>query len=297
MLAALDRLGTIAAVADHLHLTAPGISMQLRSLEREIGLPLTERRGRRLVLTPAGRRLASHAHDVLNRLTLAEHELDALRRGESGSYSVAAFPSAARTIVAELWGELASAGEGPVLRLTTLEPEAALAAVAKGGADLAVVHSYSNVPRDIPDAVITTPLMTEPVWIAIRADDPAVNERIDLADLHGNSWVAPATDLTCFTMMERACGIAGFRPRVVAESSDFDVLLALVSAGVGVALVPDLAVASLPENVILVAPAAPIARHVHCARRASQSTDPGLNGLIRRLEARAHARARPTELG
>ena len=64
MLSALERLGTIAAVAEELHLTAPGVSMQLSGLERQLGVPLTERQGRGLALTPAGRVLAAHGRAV-----------------------------------------------------------------------------------------------------------------------------------------------------------------------------------------------------------------------------------------
>src|SRR5215510_8412419 len=103
MLAELDRLGTIAAVADELHLTASGVSMQLAALEREAGLDLTERRGRRLALTPAGSVLVEHARAVLERMALAEIEVATLRSGAAGAYRVAAFPSAARTIVADAW--------------------------------------------------------------------------------------------------------------------------------------------------------------------------------------------------
>ncbi len=123
MLAALDRLGTIAAVAKELHLTAPGVSMQLGALERELGIALTERQGRRLALTPAGRLLAHHGRDVIDRLSLAELEIDALRRGDAGTYRVAAFPSAGRTFVADAWRELLSDGAGMNLLVTTLEPE------------------------------------------------------------------------------------------------------------------------------------------------------------------------------
>ncbi len=110
MLAALERLGTVAAVAEELHLTAPGISMQLNAFERELGVPLTERQGRRLALTPAGRLLAAHGRDMLDRLSLAELEIDTLQRGAGGRYRVAAFPSAARTIVADAWAALLTDG-------------------------------------------------------------------------------------------------------------------------------------------------------------------------------------------
>src|SRR4029077_14381597 len=148
MLCALERLGTIAAVAEELHLTAPGISMQLSALERELGVALTERHGRRLALTPAGRLLAAHGHDILDRLALAEMEVDAIRGGRVGKYRVAAFPSAARTLVSDAWRAIRADQAGVELTLTTPEPETALALLVAGETDLALVHSYSNVPRD-----------------------------------------------------------------------------------------------------------------------------------------------------
>ena len=153
MLSALERLGTIAAVAEELHLTAPGISMQLSALERELGVALTERHGRRLALTPAGWVLADHGHEILDRLALAEMEVDAIRGGRVGRYRVAAFPSAARTLVADAWKAIQAEHAGVELALTTPEPEQALALLVAGETDLALVHSYSNIPRDLPEGV------------------------------------------------------------------------------------------------------------------------------------------------
>ena len=85
MLAELDRLGTIAAVAEELQLTAPGISMQLSALEKELGITLTERQGRRLALTPAGKLLAEHGRDVLDRLSLAELDVQGGARAKPKS--------------------------------------------------------------------------------------------------------------------------------------------------------------------------------------------------------------------
>ena len=82
MLSELQRLGTITAVANKLHLTAPAVSMQLAALEREVGLALTERQGRRVVLTPAGEVLAQHGHDIADLVSVAEMEVQTLRQGE-----------------------------------------------------------------------------------------------------------------------------------------------------------------------------------------------------------------------
>ncbi|WP_156456268.1 LysR family transcriptional regulator, partial [Microbacterium sp. Leaf351] len=154
LLAALQRLGTIAAVAEEMHISAPGVSMQLTALEKEIGLPLTRRQGRRLVLTAAGATLADHGHAILDRLSLAELELEALRAGTVGRYALAAFPSAARTFVADAYRTmLADTGAALEVRLTTEEPDSAIAALMTGDADLSVVHSYSNVPRNLPNGI------------------------------------------------------------------------------------------------------------------------------------------------
>lgn len=289
LLAELDRLGTLAAVAGELHMTASGVSMQLAALERQVGVPLTEKRGRRLALTPAGVLLARHGKDVVQRLSLAELEVDALRRGAVGRYAVAAFPSAARTFVADVWGRLMS--ESLEMTLVTREPEAALDDLATGRADLAVIHSYSNVPRDLPAGIEARPVVEEPVWLACRADDRAydASPTAGLGSFADHDWLAPTVDLTCYAMLERACGLAGFRPRVVATSDDFAVHLALVADGVGVALVPGLAVPAVPRDVVLRRTNPAVTRRVLLAFRAGALADPGIAALGERLTTAARS--------
>ncbi|SDL70247.1 LysR family transcriptional regulator [Microbacterium azadirachtae] len=294
MLAELDRLGTVAAVAEELRLTAPGVSMQLAALERELDVTLTERQGRRLALTPAGRLLAAHGRDLVDRLSLAEFDVDALRRGVQGTYRLAAFPSAARTLVADAWRALREEHADIGLRLSTPEPEAALAALTAGEADLALVHAYSTVPRRLPDGVVADLIAEEPVWLALRADDPLAADTVDLTALADRDWAMPTRDLSCFDMVERACGLAGFRPRLVAETLDFAVQLELVAAGIGVALVPDLTVAAVPAGVRLVRPSVPVTRSTHAVRRIARRNDPGLDRILQALvDAAARIRTAP----
>src|SRR5262249_58076789 len=131
----------------------------------------------------------------------------------------AAFPSAARTIVADAWSTLTEQAGGLELSLDVLEPEAALDALATGDADIAVVHTYSNVARRIGDELTIRPLVDEPVLLACRHDDPALSDprhggarvddaTVDLAWFARRPWVAAQPDLTCAAMVERACGLA-----------------------------------------------------------------------------------------
>lgn len=289
MLAALDRLGTIAAVARELHLTAPGVSMQLAALEREAGVALTEKHGRGVALTPGGLLLARHGRDLVDRLSLAEMEVAALREGAAGTYRLAAFPSAARTIVADAWRRIIDdPATGIRLTLVELEPQDALPALTAGDVAIAVTHAYSNMNTAAPDSLVVELIATEPVWLAVRDDDPLAARGVaDLRDFSEHDWVIPHREWACYEMALRACGLAGFEPRHVAEATDFSAILSLVSAGVGVALVPQLTVVQKPRNVTLLPLAAPVFRHDFIATRRSMDADPGIRALSRLLAASA----------
>lgn len=296
LLAALERLGTVSAVADEAHLTASGVSMQLAALERESGVALTERRGRRLALTPAGRLVAEHARALQDRMALAEREVAALREGLAGTYTVAAFPSAARTFVADAWRDLASTRPGLQLRLVTLEPDEAVDALGRGDVDLAVVHTYSNLMSHPAPDLDERPVVDEPVWLATgpaqRSTEADADGPARLADVARLPWITAPESLACAQMVDRACGLAGFRPTVVARSLDFAAQLALVAAGVGVALVPDLTVDRVPAGVSLRPLADPVHRSTSVVTRSSLGADPGIDALRSALTDAAGAVAR-----
>ncbi|MEA9986228.1 LysR family transcriptional regulator [Subtercola sp. RTI3] len=291
MLAELDELGTIAAVARSLRLTAPGISMQLAALEREVGVKLTERQGRRVVVTPAGRLLSRHAREIGDRLAVAESEAVALREGAVGTYRVAAFPTAARSYVAEAWaGVLGSLSQRLTLRLTELEPGPALKALAAGEVEVAVTHSYSNMAPRAQPGLVATSLLAEPVLLATRESGVMAQDArsaVDLADFADADWVLPHREWTCFEMVQRACGLAGFEPRCIAEATDYSVQLALVAAGAGVALVPRSGALQMPEGVVLRPLSVPVTRHHFAVIRRGSTADSGLARVLQLLGSAA----------
>ena len=290
MLSELQRLGTIAAVANELHLSAPAVSMQLAALEREVGLTLTERQGRRVVLTPAGEVLAGHGRNIFDLVTVAEMEVHALHQGESGSYAIAAFPTAARSYVADAWQQLRDGPRtGPALRLTELEPDAATEALVRGDVDLAITHAYSNVPSLPAQGLKATSIVTEDVLLAVpESASPATTAAgaARLADLATSDWVVPHADLTCADMVMRACAAAGFQPNVIAEATDHSVQLRLVAAGIGVALVPRLA--ALPTPGLRLLPVHPrVQRHHVALTRSSATSDSGIRRIVELFEEHA----------
>jgi DNA-binding transcriptional LysR family regulator len=228
--------------------------------------------------------LAQHGHDIVDLVSVAEMEVEALRQGASGTYRIAAFPTAARSYVTDGWRQLhEDAGRGPALRLIELEPDDATAALGAGEVDLAITHAYSNVPPLNRPGLTALHLATEDVLLAVPADAavPLTDAGVaDLADQAGAPWVVPHADLACAQMVRHACAAAGFRPTVVAEATDFSVQLALVAAGVAVALVPTLAANAALDRLRLLALQEPVARHHFALVRRSSRNDAGIRRIL-----------------
>ncbi len=276
MLAELDRLGTIAAVAKSLNLTAPGISMQLAGLERELGVQLTERQGRRIVVTPAGRLLARHGSGIVDMLAVAEMEVTSLQDGIAGTYRVAAFPSAARTIMPGAWRALTDTEGGNIqLRLVEMEPSNALPALTAGEVELVVAHSYSNMPPVTAPGLMVTQIATEAVHLAVHESlwSGDRNEAVNLSGFAGHDWIVPGREWTCYDMVHRATDLAGFER-------------------VGVALIPELGAMTLPPGVVMLPLQNPVRRHVIVVTRRASAGDPGL-GRVQQAIADAAARRLP----
>jgi DNA-binding transcriptional LysR family regulator len=242
--------------------------------------------------------LAGHGHDIVDLVSVAEMEVQTLRQGESGTYRIAAFPTAARSYVAQTWRQLRDeAHVGPALQLVELEPDAASNALIHGDVDLAITHAYSNVPRLASPGLASEPLASEEVLLATPRDAAAATTRkgtARLTDQAHSDWVIPHAELTCADMVKRACGAAGFEPHTVAEATDHSVQLELVAAGIGVALIPRLAARALPDGVTLLPVDPPVHRHHFALTRRPARRDPGIRRIVELLNDNAtHAVNQP----
>jgi DNA-binding transcriptional LysR family regulator len=289
VLHALGQHGTVTAAAVALRLSGPAVSQHLAALEREAGAKLVERHGRTLALTAAGRLLVAHAEIVLNDLAAAESALAALTGDGGGTVALAAFPSAARTLVPAAWAALA--GGAVALRLVEQEPEAAVESLRRREVDIAIVHGYSLLPRDVPAACESHHLLDDPVLLALPAARGLPDGvPVSLADFATEPWLVPHEDVSCHEMIERACGAAGFVPHTVAHATDFAVLTALVEAGAGVALVPRLALPA-GARVSLHPLAEPVTRKIFALTRAGQANRPDIRQVLDRLRTVATERS------
>ncbi|MDX8143645.1 LysR family transcriptional regulator [Lentzea sp. BCCO 10_0061] len=242
LLHALSVHGTVTAAAEALHVTSPAVSQQLAALEREAGVALVERDGRRLALTRAGHVLAAHTQLVLDQLAAAEADLASLRTSVSGVVRVGAFVSVAALLPRVIQVLRSAHGSDVELFVHEMEPEASLPALRRGDIDIAVIHSYNIMPRSLPTSTESHELFVEPVNVALPLSDPLVQQdSVDLAVLADRPWIMPRTDASCHELTQRACGAAGFVPRAQAYCDDFGVMCGLVEAGLGVALVPSVA--------------------------------------------------------
>jgi DNA-binding transcriptional LysR family regulator len=288
--------GTVAATAESLHLTGPAVSQHLAALEREAGAQLLEKRGRTLALTPAGRLLVSHAEIILDDLGAAESALAALTLHGTGTVRVAAFPSAARNLVPAAWAALRDDPAGPVaLRLVEHEPDDAVTALLRRGVDVAVVHSYSLLPRTVPTGLDERRLLDDPVVLAVPPSMASArgllpDQSVELGDFSAARWLVPRPAESCHEMIQRACGAAGFVPETVAEATDFSVLTALVAAGAGVALVPRMALPDGGAPVSLHPLNRPVTRKVFALTRPGAGRRPDIGRALDTLAEVAAAR-------
>ncbi|MDG4796304.1 LysR family transcriptional regulator [Micromonospora sp. WMMD1082] len=289
----LARLGTIAAVAETHTYTPSAVSQQLAALQREAGVALLERAGRGVTLTPTGESLVRHTEVILAALEAAEATLAAARGGLSGTVRIGAYPSAVRTLLLPALVALARDQPALDLMVTELDPVAVPAALRDRRLDVALVHDYDIVPVEPDPALDSTPLLDETVFIAVPAGtehDPAGDPMRSVRDA---DWIVGSQGTLCHAVTLHACELAGFRPNVRHHADDFAAMLALVAAGQGVGLVPQLAVGQPPGGVRLVP--LTVRRRTRIAYRKGAGDHPAVAATVAAL--RTAAATTPDETG
>ena len=294
LLRELARRDTIAAVAEALCYTPSAVSQQLAALERDAGVPLLQRTGRRVSLTPAGAALAGQTEEILALLERAAAGLAAARTGLTGPLRIGAFPTAMRTILPAALVALGRDHPGLELMVTELDPAAVPDALRSGALDVALVHEYEFVPAPRDPALDTEPLLEEAIYLASTGPAPMVDENTagensageDPFGRHRDSpWIMASPGTLCHTMAVRACQAAGFAPHIRHHADDFVTVLALVAAGQGVALVPQLGATGPPPGVVLTE--LPARRRTRIAYRNGTRHHPPVSACIAAIHAAA----------
>ncbi|MFM9877312.1 MAG: LysR family transcriptional regulator [Rhodoglobus sp.] len=246
---AIAEHGTISAAARALGYSQPAISQHLRRSEARLGAPLVIRSGRGVRLTEAGQIVARHAIAITSALDAASGDLAELVGLASGTVRVAAFPTASSTLIPRLLAGMRDQHPGIAVGYIEAEPPEALAMLREGAVDLAITFAYpgdrADPHRSTDASLDSIALFTEPVVLALPDRHPlAAGSRVALAELAHERWIAGCP--LCRGHLLAACDAVGVTPQIDLETDNAIAVLTLVAAGLGVALLPQLALATAP---------------------------------------------------
>lgn len=252
----IARSGSYSAAARRLGYSQPALSYQMRALERAVGAPLTARAGRGIRLTPAGLTMLRHADQILTAIRVAERDLAQVVSADAGALRLAAFASAASTIVPVALAQMIADRPAIDSRLVQADPDEATRMVARGDSDIAITYRY-RTPEDLSDELRAelkallpeTPergrfarvsLVTDHLHLVMPRRHPLANTTVTgLWPFADEAWLI-ASDLFS-ELIRRAAARAGFAARVTRVADDYVTMQSLVAQGIGLAILPGLA--------------------------------------------------------
>ncbi|MET8849195.1 LysR substrate-binding domain-containing protein [Amycolatopsis sp. NPDC004625] len=237
VLAEVAHAGSIAAAAQRLSFTPSAVSQQLAKLERDVGARLLHRHPRGVTLTPAGEDLLVHAEAIVGELRAAERTVRARLDEE---LTVGTFASAGATLVPAALAGFRRDHPGVALRLLDLEPPEGYGLVSSRDLDLLITHRYPGAPLPDPRGLQRTLLRSERFRLILPKGHAKAGARgLTLRALAGEDWISGGPGVPNRACLEQLADAAGIRLRVAYETRDYQVILALVEAGLGVAFVPE----------------------------------------------------------
>ena len=293
---------SFSAAADALSYTQSAVSQQIGALEAEVGMTLLERRPRGVSLTAAGQTLVGHAESVLADLDAAEAALAAIAGLRGGRLRMASFPTAGATLMPLAIATFRARHPAVELTLAEGEPEQVAPRLRTGELDLALLFEFDSSSPDerlgddstradrpelSPGGSLTrVQLLQDPLYLALpRGHRLAERRRLRLEDLREEAWIQTSRESPCARHVVRCCHAAGFEPRVSFQSDDYQTVQGLVGAGVGVALIPELALSVVREDIVIRALSPrPPARRVIAATAAGARLLPAAPAMLSVLE-------------
>lgn len=244
---AVARHSHVTRAAAELHIAQPALSKQISQLEQELGVALFDRIGRNVRLTEAGEALLPHVHAILTQVEAARSEMAervGLRRGRA---SVGTPPTVGTQLLPQALAAFNKQYSGIELRLHEAGIQTLLELLETGLADVAVI----TLPVNDPDLTVV-PLFSEDLVIAVGRDHRLADQgHIAMSELQDEAWILSPENYELRDATVHACRRAGFTPRVVLDGGEMDTLLRLVAAGMGVTLVPRLAMQGIADVAVL----------------------------------------------
>ncbi|MFE7767227.1 LysR family transcriptional regulator [Streptomyces sp. NPDC057438] len=249
----VQRLRILRAVAEHgsfnqaaaaLRLTPSAVSQQVAALERGLGAQVVARSTRGVTLTQAGHIMVGAAESVAAELAHAQQQVAALATGRT-QLSVATFTSGGRLLLPAALTQLMAAHPRTVLHVREGEPEDTLPLVRQGAVDLALAYHFDGplpVGPSPGSSLEWTPLLEDPLHVVLPPGHRlADHDALDLADLAAEPWVLGCMKTEAY--LRRFAERAGFDPEIRGTTTDYFFARSLVAAGMGISLIPSIALA------------------------------------------------------
>jgi DNA-binding transcriptional LysR family regulator len=298
MLREVATRGSFSAAADALSYSQSAVSQGVATLEAELGVTLIERDRRGVRPTAAGAALVGHADGILARLEAAEGEVAAIMGLRGGRLRIASFPTAGATLMPLAIATFRASHPDVTVTLAEGEPQEIVPRLRAGEFDLVLLFEFRGASEKLGSGMRRVELLDDPMYLALPEGHPlAAKPELRLEDLRDQSWVQTSASSPCARHVLRSCHAAGFEPIVSFESDDYQTVQGLVAAGVGVALIPQLALSSVRDDISIRAlhPESPV-RKVLAATAHGTAVMPAVATMLdvlrtaaRRYEDLAHA--------
>ncbi len=288
--------GTVTAAAQALGYTPSAVSHQLAALSRELGVPLLVHQGRGVRLSPAARVLLSHADELYAQWEQIRAELATAGGEAGGTLRLCGFSTAAAALLPGVAARVRTEHPGWRVRIIEADPDECFDLLLSDDADVAVVVATATLPPGVDPRFEQRSLLDDPLDLLVPSDHPlAAETSVRLDQTVAEPWIVDRPGRPYHQLVMTACAAAGFTPSVAHEAAEWDTGAALVSAGLGVALIPRLA--RLPEGydvarVPLRGDPSP-SRHLLTSIRRGSGDQPAIATALESLEALAGSMRTP----
>lgn len=277
--------GSVAAAAIALGYTPSAVSQQITKLERETRTPLLERRGRGVALTDEARHLAATAQELLAIVERAETTLEERRGQPTGRLTIGAFASAARGLLPGVLAELGRRHPGLDARMTEVDPHLSIDLVARGMIDLALAHDWDIAPLPAPEGVEQAVIGDDLCDLLVPDGHPLASRvSVRREDLAGQRWICQPPGTVCHDWLVRTLRAAGCEPDLAHQAEEYHTQLALVAAGLGIALIPRLGRGPLPAGVVALALDPVPKRRLYALWRTGAARRPAITATVESLQ-------------
>ena len=291
ILKTLELEGTMTAAAAKLHMTTSAVSQQLAVLEKEAGLALLVRTGRKVRLTEAGAMLVEHFGRIASEVEAAEATLKKFQTDVRGRLAISAFPSFCSTVLPSAVMSLQAAYPRLDVTISDLEPLQSVAQLRAGNIDIAVVDDLHEIQDE---GLVKTVLARDEIILVLPRDRPVPESgaAVHLPDYAHESWVLDQEGSVFEQFVLQTCREAGFTPKVIANCRNLMATLGLVRGGLGVALMSELNLGRETEDLHVRRVDPSCGRNIIVLYRAASKAAPAITAAIEEL--RIATEARPT---